>query len=115
MKVLSSLFAILALVFCAGSVSEARVDRLEIMERVPFAGGYRFGASGAYERIIGRLHYAVDPKNSKANSLIVDLSLAPTDSSGLVRFSGDFMMLYPMEPGRGNRTLLYDFGNRGNV
>ena len=115
MRMLPSLFAIFALVFCAGSVTEAGVDRLEIVERVPFAKGYRFGASGAYERIIGRLHYAVDPKNSKANSPIVDLSLAPTDSSGLVRFSGDFMILHPVEPGRGNRTLLYEVGNRGNI
>ena len=115
MRMLSSLFAIFASVFCVGSVTEARVDRLEIVERVPFAKGYRFGVSGAYERIIGRLHYAVDPKNSEANSLIVDLGLAPTDSSGLVRFSGDFMILRPVEPGLGNRTLLYEVGNRGNV
>ena len=94
MRMLTRLFAIFASVFCVESVTEAKVDRLEIVERVPFAKGYRFGVSGAYERIIGRLHYAVDPKNSKANSLIVDLGLAPTDSRGLVGFSGDFMILY---------------------
>ena len=97
MRVLFGLPAIFALIFCGGSLTEARVDRLEILERMPFAKGHRFGAAGAYERIIGRLHYAVDPENSRANDLIVDLGLAPTDSSGLVRFSGDFMVLRPID------------------
>ena len=114
MQMMSRMFAIVILVFCVDSVVEARVERLEILERMPFAEGHRFGDSGAYERIRGRLHYTVDPYNA-ANGLIVDLALAPLDSQGMVTFSGDFMLLRPVDPNRGNRNLLYEVGNRGNV
>ena len=69
---------------------------------------------GAYERIRGRLHYAVDPHNV-SNELVADLVLAPRDSRGMVKFSGDFMLLRPVEAKRGNQTLLYEVGNRGNT
>ena len=35
---------------------------IEITERFAFAGGLAFGAAGAYERLKGRAHFAVDPK-----------------------------------------------------
>ena len=114
MKMVLRMFVIVALVFRVDSTAEAKVERLEILERTPFAEGHQFGNSGAYERIRGRLHYAVDPYNA-ANGLIVDLALAPLDSQGMVPFSGDFMLLRPVEPKRGNQTLLYEVGNRGNV
>ena len=114
MQMVSRMFAIVIFVFCLDSVVEARVERLEILERMPFAKGHQFGDSGAYERIRGRLHYTVDPYNA-ANGLIVDLALAPLDSQGMVTFSGDFMLLHPVDPIRGNRNLLYEVGNRGNV
>ena len=37
----------------------AGVERVEIRERTPFAGGAEFGDAGAYEQVWGRLHYAV--------------------------------------------------------
>ncbi|HIO03702.1 MAG TPA: hypothetical protein EYN14_17405 [Alphaproteobacteria bacterium] len=114
MKMVLGMFVIVALVFRVDLTVEARVEGLEILERTPFAEGHQFGNSGAYERIRGRLHYAVDPYNA-ANGLIVDLALAPLDSQGMVPFSGDFMLLRPVEPKRGNQTLLYEVGNRGNV
>jgi len=55
--------------------SLARVARIEITERVPFAGGMVFGEVGAYEKIKGKLHYAVDPKN-RHNAQVIDLGLA---------------------------------------
>jgi len=92
----------------------ARVERVEIAERRAFAGGLAFGRAGAYERITGRLHYAVDPADP-ANARIVDLELAPRDGRGLVTFAGDFMLLRPLDPARGNHRLLYEVGNRGNL
>jgi hypothetical protein len=47
--------------------THAEVARLEIVFREPFAGGVEFGAVGAYEKLTGRLHYAVEPENP-ANS-----------------------------------------------
>jgi Alpha/beta hydrolase domain len=92
----------------------ARVERVEITERQAFAGGQTFGETGAYERISGRLHYAVDPEGP-ANARIVDLALAPRDARGLVTFAGDFILLRPSDLARGNHRLLYEVGNRGNL
>ena len=37
---------------------------LRISERIAFAGDHAFGDTGAYERISGRVHFAVDPHAS---------------------------------------------------
>ncbi len=86
---------------------------LQIDERVPFAAGHGFGDVGAYERLSGRAHFAVDPR-SVAQQDVVDLDKAPTDAAGLVRFASDFMILKPVEMQRGNRRVFYDYGNRGH-
>ncbi len=85
---------------------------LEILRRVPFAGGTVFPGGGAYEAITARAHYAVDPL-SPANAPIADLQLAARDADGLVRFSGDVIILAPVSGG--NRRLFFDWGNRGNL
>lgn len=86
---------------------------LSIAERVSFAGGQPFETTGAYERIAGRAHFAVDP-TSKAQAGIVDIDKAPRDASGLVRFTGDFLILKPADMAKGNRRLFFDWANRGN-
>ena len=68
--------------------------QLEIASRMPFADGAEFGATGAFERIDGVAHYAVDP-NHEANAGIVDLALAERDDSGLVHFSGASRLTCP--------------------
>ena len=78
-----------------------------------FAGGHGFGDVGAYERLSGRAHFAVDPR-AAAQQDVVDLDKAPVDAHGLVRFAGDFMILKPIEMHRGNRRVFYDYGNRGH-
>ena len=93
---------------------EARVERVEITARGLLAGGAPFGEVGPYERIDGRLHYAIDP-TSPANARIVDLDLAPRDARGLVTFAGDFRLLRPADLARGNHRLLYEVDNRGNL
>lgn len=94
--------------------AQAEVARLEILNREPFAEGRIYDESGAYEIIEGRLHYSVDP-NDPANRRIVDLALAPRDDEGRIAFSGDFLLLTPLDPARGNRRLLYDVTNRGSL
>src|SRR5260370_22998528 len=90
-------------------------DRVElsISERFPFADGHEFGTVGAYERLVGRAHFAVDP-HSEARQGITDIDKAPVDTEGLVRFAGDFSILKPVDPERGNRRIFFDYGNRGN-
>ncbi len=92
---------------------DAQVVRVEVEERVPFAGGHAFAETGPYEKIVGRLHIEVDP-NDPANARVSDLGLAPTNDRGRVEVWTDFFLLKPVDPGRGNGRLLYDVANRGN-
>lgn len=102
----------LAVSATAATAAHAAVERIEVTERVPFAPGISFGASGAYEKIRGVAYYALDPR-AAANAAIVDLQRAPRDQRGRVLFSTEFVLLRPTtaQP----TTLLYDVNNRGNV
>ncbi|MEX2577735.1 MAG: alpha/beta hydrolase domain-containing protein [Verrucomicrobiales bacterium] len=91
----------------------AEVARMEIKERKPFAEGRSFGRTGAYEIVHGRLFFEVDPKEP-ANARITDLDRAPTTAEGRVEFRADFSLLKPVDPEKGNGSLLYDVHNRGN-
>ena len=87
---------------------------LKITDQTAFAGGATFGDTGAYERLRGQAHHAVDP-SAAAQAGIVDLENAPTNKDGLVEFSANFLMLRPVDLAKGNKRLFYDFGNRGNM
>jgi len=65
-----------------------------------------------YEWTAAVAHYAVDPA-APANARIADLDRAPRDDDGLVRFSGDVVLLHP--DGGGNRRALLTVPNRGTV
>lgn len=84
---------------------QAAVTRVEVTERAdtPVAG---------FERIAGKLHFAVDPK-LPANQIIADIALAPKNAQGLVEFSSDFLVLRPKAAGRRNGTALLEIVNRG--
>ncbi len=84
---------------------------LRTSEGEPFAEGHRFGDTGPYERIVGRAHFAVDPR-SPAYSEVVDLDRAPRNADGLVEYATDLCILRPV--GAGNRRLFFGYGNRGN-
>ncbi|BBK30010.1 hypothetical protein EDC65_4742 [Stella humosa] len=87
--------------------------RIEITARTTFADGAEFGQAGAYEKLVGRAHYAVDPA-AAAQAGIVDLDRAPRNADGLVEFAADVMILKPVDMARGNRRLFFGYGNRGN-
>jgi hypothetical protein len=88
--------------------------RLRFDIREPFAGGTAFGDVGAYERLVGRVLFAIDP-NDPANRQVVDLDHAPRNAAGLVEYATDVYILKPVDLGRGNRRLLYDVNNRGTI
>ena len=79
---------------------------LSVAERFPFAEGQEFGAIGAYERLVGRARFAVDP-GAPAQQGITDIEKAPTDADGLVRFAGDFSLLKPVDPVSGPVRVEY--------
>src|SRR5262249_7329519 len=112
---------------CAGSVSRGFLGadrspshwrpvmarnqvRLDIQRREPFAGGVSFGETGAYERLLGNAHFAIDPAEPGLPS-IVDLELAPRNGAGLVEFSATLDIVKPVEIVRGRRRVLYEFSN----
>jgi hypothetical protein len=96
----------------ASSVAEARVVRLRIERREVVLNGRPFGAAGAYEKLVGKVDFGLDPANPR-NEIIVDLKLAPRNARGEVESIADFYMLKPVDPRRGNGRLFYEVGNRG--
>jgi hypothetical protein len=88
------------------------VKRIEITRREEYADGREFGKGGAYERVDGIVHYAVDPTHQR-NDFIVDLDLAPRGDDGLVHFQGDVTLLIPRDRERANRRLFLELPNRG--
>jgi hypothetical protein len=111
-RLLSTLLIFALFLFSVGSAF-AELVKIEVRNRLPFPEGVSYGRSGAYEIINGRLLFEIDPKDP-ANARIVDLTLAPINGDGQVEFWSDFTLLKPVDPTKGNGTLLYDVHNRGN-
>ncbi|HLH77138.1 MAG TPA: hypothetical protein VKV28_10065, partial [Candidatus Binataceae bacterium] len=86
--------------------------RLEIEQRTPFAGGASFGDTGPYERLLGKVYFAIDPAEPNL-PYICDLDLAPRNRAGLVEFSATLDIVKPVDLARGRRRLYYEFSNRG--
>jgi hypothetical protein len=96
----------------SAATAEAGVTRLQIDRREVVLNGQPFGAAGPYEKLSGKVHFALDPALPQ-NRGIVDLTLAPKNAQGLVEFWADFYLLKPVDPRRGNGRLFYEAGNRG--
>jgi hypothetical protein len=106
-----TLGAVLILVGAA-SAGNAQSLQLRIDRREPVLAGRPFGAAGPYEKLAGKVEFAIDP-GLAANAIVVDLPLAPRNDRGQVEFSADFYLLKPVDPGKGNGGLFYEVGNRG--
>jgi len=59
------------MLFLASSLS-AEVVRVEVKNRADLLSGKTFGSVGGYEKLSGKIYFAVDPANS-ANRTIVDI------------------------------------------
>jgi Alpha/beta hydrolase domain len=90
----------------------ARVTRVEIASRADVLEAKSFGDRGPYERIIGRVYFAV-PVANVHNQPIVDLNNAVNLLTGEVEFSADFVAVRPKDAKKGNGTLLLENPNRG--
>jgi hypothetical protein len=86
--------------------ANAAVTRVDIIERGALS------AYPGYERIAGKIHFAVDPK-LPANRIIADIDLPPRNARGQVEFAADLFMLRPTDPARRNGTALLEISNRG--
>jgi hypothetical protein len=105
-------YAALALL-ATTAAADARVTKIDIVKREPFAGGQAFGTVGPYEKVVGRFHGELDPRNP-LDAVIVDLDKAPRNARGMVEYSADFYILKPVDLGKGNGALFYELSNRGN-
>jgi Alpha/beta hydrolase domain len=105
--------AAMGVALAAAQPSEARVVKFVVEQRGPFVGGAEWGNAGPYEMLQGTAYLAVDPRDPR-DAVIVDLDKAPRDSHGMVRFSTQFLILKPTDPGRGNHKIFYAVNNRGN-
>ena len=103
---------LIALLILVAAPVHAEVVRIEVTSRTDVLAGRTFGAAGPYEKLAGRIYFAVDPRNA-VNQIIADINLAPTNAAGKVEFSSDFYLIKPKDPRRGNGTLLYEVSNRG--
>jgi len=110
MKCMRTGLATLIALAMAGSVN-AEVIQVIIDSRTPFAEDIG-DKVGPYERIRGRVVYALDPGH-EANRAVVDLSLAAKNGAGKVEFYADFEIIAPVDRRLAKRTVLYDVNNRG--
>jgi hypothetical protein len=94
------------------AASPARVVRVEITSRTDIQDGKPFGNAGPYEKIVGRVYFAVDPANLH-NRQIVDLDKAPRNAQGEVEFFSDLYLLKPKDMAKGNQAVLFEVSNRG--
>ena len=90
MKV-KTLLALAAGMLLAAPAAEARITKVVIdsaLSQSPTFGGYSWPGVGQYERLIGTAYGEVNPSDRK-NSVIVDVGLAPRNTSGNVDISLD--------------------------
>jgi hypothetical protein len=89
------------------------ITRIIIKRREPFAKGYEFPITGAYEKLVGKIYGEVDPRN-RLNKVIVNMDKAPRNKRGRVEYWSDFCILKPVDMARGNGKIFYDAPNRGS-
>ncbi len=104
--------AVMALVVLMAAPLSAEVVRIEVQSRSDLVGGQPFGPAGPYEKISGKIFFAVDPA-LPANRIVTDVDRAPRNAAGKVEFSSDFFLIKPKRIERGNGAVLYEVSNRG--
>jgi hypothetical protein len=74
-----------SVIFCflLSSQGFAKVLRVEVKSRQPVLEGKVYGQFGDYELVNGTIYFGFDPA-SPMNARIVDITLAPRNSAGLV-------------------------------
>jgi hypothetical protein len=92
-----------ALLIVVAHVASAEVVRIDVRSRDDF---------GTHERVIARVHYAVDPM-LPVNQRIADLAAAPRNGSGRVEFAGDLLLFLPKRADTARGTVFLEIVNRG--
>jgi hypothetical protein len=101
--VFASLVRVVSTLLLVAQVASAEVVRVEMRSRDDF---------GTHERVIARVHYAVDPK-LPVNQRIADLAYAPKNAEGRVDFAGDLLLFVPKRSASARGTVFLEVVNRG--
>ena len=97
----SAAFALVVLQIAVSAAAE--VVRIDVRRRDDY---------GSHERIIGRVHFAVDPA-LRANRGIADLERVPTNAAGKVEFAADLLFFLPKSSTAARGTVFLEVVNRG--
>jgi len=93
--VLFAAFSLWLCVFVAANKEAcAEVVKIDIARKDDF---------GTHNRVIGRVHFAVDPKLPR-NRIIADLDLAPANKQGKVEFASDLLLFVPKDARRARES-----------
>lgn len=103
MQIVRTLLVLQVLLGAAVRMAGAEVVRIDVRQRSDY---------GTHERIIGRVHFAVDPM-APANRDIADVALAPRNQEGKVEFSGDLLFFLPKTASSARGTVFLEVVNRG--
>ncbi len=95
-----------------GDPCGAEVVRVVVERTEDVLDGKEWGDAGAYEKLVGQIHFAFDP-NNPANASIVDLRFATTNAEGMVVAWADFMVLQPKDPASRRGVAWVEVSNRG--
>ncbi len=101
--VFAALLRVATLLLLLAPIASAEVVRIEVRSRDDF---------GTHERVIARVHYAVDPR-LPANQSITDLGAAPRNAAGKVEFAGDLLLFLPKDTASARGTVFLEIVNRG--
>jgi len=99
----AALSAFLVCLLAVADAATAEVVRIDVQRRDDW---------GTHERIIGRVHFAIDPM-APANRGIADIDHAPRNSNGKVEFSSDLLFFKPKDARRARGTVFLEVVNRG--
>ena len=97
------LTATTALLLLIASHAAAEVVRIDVQRRDDF---------GTHERIIARVHFAIDP-SARANAGIADVTRAPRNAAGRVEFASDLLFFMPKREDGARGTVFLEVVNRG--
>jgi hypothetical protein len=82
-------------------------ERSEVIQHASFS------QVGAYERIVGKAFFELDPR-LPANRIMADIDKAPVNERGAVEFSADLILVRPVDASRGNGAVMFEVSNRGS-
>ena len=99
----AALSAFFVCLLAVADAATAEVVRIDVQRRDDW---------GTHERIIGRVHFAIDPM-APANRGIADIDHAPRNSNGKVEFSSDLLFFKPKDARRARGTVFLEVVNRG--